>query len=155
MSYLIYVNGDLVAETEEKKYKLTGLGYGKNHIKVTEKFINRDVEMTISIPEGVKEVVDDAVDGVLGGVGDIAGGVTDGANDVVDGVTDGVGGAVGGVVDGVGGALGGIGGIIGKRSVEPTADDLEPFKGKAGWYTFEDGHKVRGEDAALEYLKSL
>lgn len=151
MSYLIYVNGDLVAETKEKKYKLTGLGYGENHIKVTEKFINRDVEMTISIPEGVKEVIDDAVDGALGGVGDIVGGVTGGASDVADGVTDGVGDAVGGVVDGVGG----IGGIIGKRSVEPTTEDLEPFKGKAGWYTFEDGHKVRGEDAALEYLKSL
>lgn len=42
-----------------------------------------------------------------------------------------------------------------KKSEEFTAEDLEPFKGKAGWYTFEDGHKVRGEDAALEYLKSL
>lgn len=38
---------------------------------------------------------------------------------------------------------------------EVTTKDLERFKGKAGWYTFEDGHKVRGEDAALEYLKSL
>lgn len=42
-----------------------------------------------------------------------------------------------------------------KKSKELTVEDLEPFKGKAGWYTFEDGHKVRGEDAALEYLKSL
>lgn len=42
-----------------------------------------------------------------------------------------------------------------KTSKNVTVEDLEPFKGKAGWYTFEDGHKVRGEDAALEYLKGL
>lgn len=42
-----------------------------------------------------------------------------------------------------------------KEDVALTTKDLEPFKGKAGWYTFDDGHKVRGEDAALEYLKSL
>jgi len=42
-----------------------------------------------------------------------------------------------------------------KENVTLTTKDLEKFKGKAGWYTFEDGHKVRGEDAALEYLKGL
>lgn len=38
---------------------------------------------------------------------------------------------------------------------ELSEDDLEPYKGKAGWYTFGDGHKVRGVEAALEYLQSL
>lgn len=34
-------------------------------------------------------------------------------------------------------------------------DELDKYKKKAGWYEFEDGHKVRGADAAKEYYQSL
>ena len=43
-----------------------------------------------------------------------------------------------------------------KPDAEPDADDAfdpQPFKGaRSSWYTFPDGHKVQGEEAARAYL---
>lgn len=65
------------------------------------------------------------------------------------------------VINGVEGFVEVVNVTVDKKLEEVATDDteqvvdIEDYHTGAGWYKFDDGHKVRGKEAAEEYLESI